>query len=286
MPEPPFVSLGELSKPATVLVEKISDAVGGVFKPYQIIRVAKAEAEADKIRAEAQILISDLQRRAMHRFLEEEGKKQANIESITAQALPLLDENANPKNVSNDWIANFFDRARIVSDVEMQQLWARVLAGEANDPGTFSRKTINLLADLGKVEAEWFTMLCGYIWNIGGLSPLIYDIFHGIYLNNGINFNVLVELEALGLIKISHPTVFSRAELLKVKEVTYFGRSVTLDLKTSKHNVIPTGHVILTVPGKELAGYCGSQPVPGFYEYIVEQWRSEAFRQHINCVEE
>ena len=34
--------------------------------------------------------------------------------------------------MEEDWIANFFDKCRIVSDSEMQSLWARVLAGEAN----------------------------------------------------------------------------------------------------------------------------------------------------------
>ena len=47
--ESSLINLGELSKPATVLIEKISEAVGGTFKPYQIVRVAKAEAQADRI---------------------------------------------------------------------------------------------------------------------------------------------------------------------------------------------------------------------------------------------
>src|SRR5207253_9454474 len=81
--ESSLINLGELSKPATVLIEKISDAVGGIFKPYQIIRVAKAEAQADRVRAENQIEISDLHRRAFHRFLNEEAIKQNNIEQIT-----------------------------------------------------------------------------------------------------------------------------------------------------------------------------------------------------------
>lgn len=51
-----LINLGKLSKPATVLIEKISDAVGGIFKPYQIVRVAKAESEANRIQAESQIL--------------------------------------------------------------------------------------------------------------------------------------------------------------------------------------------------------------------------------------
>jgi len=31
-----LINLGELSKPPTVLIEKISDAIGEIFKPYQI----------------------------------------------------------------------------------------------------------------------------------------------------------------------------------------------------------------------------------------------------------
>lgn len=49
--ENPIAKLGDLTKPATVLIEKISEAVGGVFKPYQIVRVAKAEAEVGRIQA-------------------------------------------------------------------------------------------------------------------------------------------------------------------------------------------------------------------------------------------
>ena len=57
-----------------------------------------------------------------------------NMEGITAKALPLLNENAGPDSMDNDWIVNFFDKSRIVSDDEMQNLWSRVLAGEANAP--------------------------------------------------------------------------------------------------------------------------------------------------------
>jgi hypothetical protein len=145
-----LIDIGKLSKPATVLIEKISDAVGGVFKPYQIVRVARAESGANRIQAESQIEITDLHRRAMYRFLEEEAKKQLNIEAITQNALPLLEDKSAPENVADDWITNFFDKSRIVSDKEMQQLWSRVLAGEANAPGAFSKRTVNLLADLDK----------------------------------------------------------------------------------------------------------------------------------------
>jgi hypothetical protein len=81
-----IINLGDLSKPATVLIEKISDATGGIFKPWQIKRVAKAEAEADEIKAVSKLEITHLQHRALQRFIYEEAKKQKNIEDITRKA--------------------------------------------------------------------------------------------------------------------------------------------------------------------------------------------------------
>jgi hypothetical protein len=225
-----MINLGELSKPATVLIEKISDAVGGIFKPYQIKRIAKAEAEAQLIDAETQIQITDLHRRAMHRFVEEEAQKQANIENITAESLPLLEDNSAPDNVDDDWITNFFDKCRIVSDQEMQQLWSRVLANEANSPGTFSRRTVNLIADLDKQDAELFTELCRFGWMIGEVAPLVYDIQHDIYNKHGIHFTSLQHLESLGLVQFNGLASFSRPGLPKNFAVLYYGSPVALTM--------------------------------------------------------
>lgn len=160
------INLGDLSKPATVLIEKILDAVGGVFKPYEIRRVAKAEAEAKKIETVAKFEIIELQQRALRRFLTEETIKQNNMEAIILEALPALKPNAKPQEVEQDWIANFFDKSRLISDTEMQKLWAKILAGEGNSPGSFSKKTINLMSDLDKRDAilfENYVILCGIL---------------------------------------------------------------------------------------------------------------------------
>jgi hypothetical protein len=129
-----LINLGDLSKPANTFIKKISDAIGGLYKPFQIRRVAQAEADADKIRAVAQIEITELQHRAVSRLFAEEAKKQHNIEAITLKALPDIKSDSLPENVEDDWIANFFDKCRLISDEQMQSLWARILAGEANSP--------------------------------------------------------------------------------------------------------------------------------------------------------
>lgn len=272
--ENPIAKLGELSKPATVLIEKISDAVGGVFKPYQIVRVAKAEAEANRIQAESQIQVTDLHRRAMHRFLEEEAKKQSNIETITQNAIPLLEDKSSPQNVSDDWITNFFDKSRIVSDEEMQGLWSRVLAGEANEPGAFAKRTVNLLADLDKDDAILFTKLCGFGWMIGNVVPLIFDVQAKIYNDLGINFGSLSHLESLGLIQFNHLSGFRRLRVPKTPTVFYYGQPVELTLPKDSDNEIELGHVLLTRAGQQLAPVCGSKSVDGFFEYVKERWAS------------
>ena len=106
-------NLGELSKPATVLIEKISKLVEGIAAPFQIRRVAKAEAEAAVIKAQSQIEITDLQRRAVQRWIGEETRHQKNMEDITAESIPHLSDDANPDAMDDDWIANFFDKCRI-----------------------------------------------------------------------------------------------------------------------------------------------------------------------------
>ena len=167
------VNGGGLTRPATVLIEKISDAVGGIAKPYQIERVAKAEAKADRIRTESEIEIADLRFRAASRFVEEETRRQLNMENIVRRALPRLTDDAEPEKMEDDWITNFFEKSRIVSDEEMQELWSRVLAGEANNSGSFSRKTINILHDMDGQAADLLRAVCGFSWNIDGRAAQV-----------------------------------------------------------------------------------------------------------------
>ncbi len=271
-----IINFGELSKPATVLIEKISDAVGGYFKPYQIKRVAKAEGNADIIKAQAQIDVTDIQRRAISRFVFEEARKQDNIEKITEKAIPQLEECSAPQNVEDDWIINFFDKCRIVSDDDMQKLWSRVLADEANSPGAFSRKTVNLLADLDKSDAELFIRLRSFGWMIGDIVPLVYDFQDEIYNRHGINFSSLAHLESLGFVQISQISEFQRSKLPKKVTVSYYGRPVELTFPTDADNELDLGKVLLTRAGQELAPVCGSKPVNGFFDFVYNKWASQS----------
>ncbi len=271
-----LINLGEMTRPATVLIEKISDAIGGYFKPYQIKRVAKAESEAEIIKAQAQIEITDLQRRALVRFVAEEALKQDNIEKITQKALPHLEESAKPQDIENDWIVNFFDKCRIVSDEEMQSLWAKVLSGEANSPGSYSKRTVNLLGSLDKADAHLFTSLCGFGWFIGDIVPLIFDVQQPIYNSRDINFDSLSHLDDIGLVSFENLSGFMIMKLPKRITVYYYGIPLNIEFDKEKDNDLQIGKVLLTKTGQQLASICGSKPVDGFQDYTIEKWTQQS----------
>lgn len=270
-----LLNMGELSRPATVLIEKISDAVGGIAKPWQIRRVAKAEADADKIRAVSNIEIDELQRRALQRFIMEEARKQRNIEEITAKALLRVVNEAQPENIEDDWIANFFDRCRLISDEEMQTLWSKLLAGEANSPGTYSKRTVNLLGSLDKSDASLFQSLCGFCWSMGHMVPLIYDVSAEIYTRQGINFSALKHLDEIGLLSFEPLISYNLNNIPKRSVVYYYERPVYIEFDKENDNEFRLGHVMLSKTGQELAPICDSGPVPGFYDFIFEYWEAK-----------
>ena len=273
-----LLNLGKLSKPANTLINKISKAAGVLFEPHQIKRVAKAKVEAARIEAQSEIEITDLHRRAMRRWVEEEAQRQKNMEDITAKALPHVNENAKPDSIEDDWIANFFDKSRIVSDNEMQDLWSRVLVGEANSPGTYSKRTVNFLSDLDKTDAELFTKLCGFGWQIRDIMPLffmplVFDVQAEIYNRCGIDFDTLSHLDDIGLVQFNILAGFARAELPKSIVLLYDGRPLHLNLPNDADNELQIGTVLLTRIGQELAPICGSKPVEGFWEYVRDKWK-------------
>ena len=268
-----IVNVGDLTKPATVLIEKISDAIGGIFRPYQVRRIAEAEAQADRTKAISQIEITELQRRAMYRFFSEEAKKQQNIESITARALPELAETASPENIEDDWITNFFDKCRLISDEEMQLLWSKVLAGEGNTPGQYSKRTINTLSTLDKSDAELFRSLCSFCWKIEDVIPLIYDLEGAIYTEAGIDFSALRHLDEIGLITFAE-SGFLRCKLPQNMTIAYFGELLEVIFPKRQGNELDAGFVLLSKAGQDLAQVCGPAPLPRFREYTIGKWKS------------
>ena len=171
MSDNPLMNIGDLAKPATALIEKVAEAANIRYEPKHTVKMAIAEAEAAEIKAEAdikiakakaesEIEITDLHRRAVPRWLAEQGQQQESMENTITKAIPQLNEDADPNAIDDDWIIKFFDKCRLVTDENVQNLWASILAGEANSKGSYSPKALTTLADMNQKGLTLFNTFC------------------------------------------------------------------------------------------------------------------------------
>ena len=280
MPDGALINLGELSKPATVLIEKISGAVGVLYEPTRIRREARAKADAALIEAESVLEITDLERRAMGRFVHEQTREQKNIEDITTKALPHLSDTANPAAIDDDWLAEFFARSRRVSNQQMQDLWARILSGEANKPESVSKRTLEFVALMDRADAETFSKLC----NLSACSlgePIVFDTNDAILAKAGLQYTDLAHLDSIGLVQLSEGlATFIRQGVGETTHIEVAGRVLTITIpepKKDKPRNIVFGRLMFTRTGRELRRFVAIEPVDGFYDYCVEHWHKEKY---------
>ena len=275
------ISLFGLGKPAKVLVEKVANAFGRHFDSSQTVRMAEAEARAYHIleinKAETDLEGADLRRRAAARLINEEMTNQSNIENITEKATHYLNDDATPEVIEDDWIRNCIDKGKMVSDDGMQDWWARILAGEANNPGSFSRRTVNLVADLEKGDAELFRSFCSFVWmSEDSPWPFVFDTHHQVYNQQSISFSSIGHLDSLGLVRFNDLDGFVFQDVVKRVGLSYHGKLVILAFPNDAGNKLDLGKVLFTQSGRELSRICEASPAEGFFEYVYDRWANES----------
>ncbi|WP_373502931.1 DUF2806 domain-containing protein [Aestuariivirga sp.] len=132
-------SLEGLSDAAKILVKRLSNELGAFTRPVHARRLAKAKADIAILEAQTQNKLSEIQERGLRRMVSEEGRHQENIESIATKAIPHIADNAKPAEIEQDWMTEFFEKCRLISNAEMQEIWARLLAKESNTPQSVSK---------------------------------------------------------------------------------------------------------------------------------------------------
>ena len=282
-----LIDFGDLSQPATVLIEKVSDAVGGLARPWQIKRIAEAEAKSEIIKAETRIKIDDLNRRALHRLAAEEGRKQANMESIAYGSTKYLSKNPNPADLENDWIAYMFDRCRNVSDPDIQDIWSRILAQQTNDPGTVSRTTLDSLAKIDKKTALNFLKLTSSVFVIvdkkSSKNSMIQYISLPYFRNEFLKFTDLQYLSEIGLINISIGAFFNSAYSVETditNPVVLYG-STKIQLSLGKDYTISVGNIILIKSGDDLFKVVEQSIDPHTLSTVLAYWKTLNYKPEI-----
>ncbi|MFQ7221935.1 MAG: DUF2806 domain-containing protein [Lachnospiraceae bacterium] len=98
-----------------------------------------------------------------------------------------------------DWFMRFFEAVGNVSDETMQNLWAKILAREIAQPSTFSLKTVDVMRNLSKRDAELFIKVCSHSFISSATNYFLPNEDEFIeYV--GIQYADIMKLSELGLI--------------------------------------------------------------------------------------
>lgn len=272
------VNAGKFAKPMNTLIEKIANATGVIYEPTKIRRKAKAEADAAKTKALVDLEIEEIQKRALNRLVNEEIKKQENIEAITEKSFDSIKENASPENIEDDWISNFFDKCKLISDEDMQKLWGKVLAGEANTPGKHSKRTIEFMTTMDRYDAEIFNKLSHFCWIFDDIQPIILN-HKDKETNKLLSYNELTHLESIGLITTES---FGLVKLIanKIEAICFYkGRQLNIKASNSKNYKVNIGIIALTKIGQDLMSIIldNQNYESSYYDSIITSFYKQGF---------
>ena len=186
-----------LSKLLDYTASGIGAVAGPMLAPWQARREAAAlritaEGQADALRSIAaaqsdardalasassnfQVEI-DIAETVRQRIQFQEEKRQGNIGAVVGQTAELLGDNDVPdQEPDHDWTARFFNYIQDVSSEEMQLLWAKVLAGQIEQPGSISIRALSILRNLDNATAKLFQLLCSACVKISPDGSLVMD---------------------------------------------------------------------------------------------------------------
>ncbi|MRR49913.1 MAG: DUF2806 domain-containing protein [Rhodocyclaceae bacterium] len=286
-----------VSKPATKLIEVISAGMGRLYEPvatrrkadadaYAVKALSVAEGEAAIVKAETQALAqvrqleilangdAELIQRARLRVLTREVEGQCNVEAIAEQALKHLPASVSEAPVSDDWRRKFFLEAENVCDADLQLLWGKVLAGETASPGSYSVRTLGILKNVSRYEAEIFMTFCG----------LASDHGHVVNMGNnklkefGISYGSLLTLRDAGLLHENdnlHRDFGDLPDLMASMVEINNGVFIELSAPNIRNMKIPC--YPLTQAGQELRNLIPPNPCEPYLKAMGQYLRQKGF---------
>lgn len=141
------------------------------------------------------------------------------IETATKTAKYIDQDKPNDIKMDNDFFWNTIEHAKTISDEDVQELVAKILAGEYNQPGIYSMSTLQTLKMLGKNEIELFEKICSLcvVCVDKRLIPAVIfslpDSIEPLMRSLEIDFGSLQELQNLGLfLPDSMSSIFNNPE--------------------------------------------------------------------------
>ena len=234
-------------------ISVVSSVVGGLFTTI-FLRRNTSVAEFEKIKNGQFKEVADSLLKA-GKMTYVEYYQASNFLEVAKKADKYYSEIHHDNNNANydfDWFVRFYEAVGNISDEVMQDLWAKLLAGEVAEPSSFSLKTIDVLRNLSKQDAELFSLICSHSVMTRGQNFLPhYDTYlekHNIYYTD------IMKLNEQGLI-FNDGTIGFSISIGQNPNVLFWNNDLVMTIESSddKNIEIHIKTYPFTKAGQELA---------------------------------
>lgn len=214
-------------------------------------------------------------------------RKQQNIENIIQKAIKYCSDSEVTDRADKDWFNSFIGLAEDVSNNTMQDLWAKILAGEITSPGSFSLKSLKAFRTMSINEAKLLAKACSLavkdhskrnIRVISGASqtPGLFNFFsknreHRLNLASfGLSYTELLILADNHLVFIQESET---APLIKNEVIPFSYNGINLTVTAKKNNCLFSFYKFTPI-GAELAQLIADQPDNKYLTTLKQEFAS------------
>ncbi len=223
---------------------------------------------------------------AFARAVEEEDERQAtNVIDTLKQADSVVDwEKVDLDKFNPEFARRWCSEASNVSDETLQNLWARLMKGELESPGSVSNDTMTVARDMTKARAEEFQILCSSaLYDLDGIPAIVVGC--GSPGSNslrpyGLSYDILMRLAHHRLINgdmNSYLTISGDPSGL-IYAANHQGRTLLLQSPPDS-GVYPPGRningILFTPAGKELFRVVERIPVPEYTQAMLQDLQNQ-----------
>lgn len=204
------------------------------------------------------------------------------IQTAVKSAKYIDSSKPNDIKIDNDFFWNTIEHAKTVSNDEMQELVAKIIAGEYNKPGSYSMSTLQTLKMLGKSELELFENICSLCFDSYHIPKSVFsstDDILNILSNLGVHFGILQELQNLGLILPNDMTNNYENPEKKKYPIQYANRIIIFESKSETNlNIRTPSYYSLSANGKQIIQHLNPKFSEDYYKWLKLNYKIDNYK--------
>lgn len=241
-------------------------------------KVSEWKAQGDAIKKHIADGYEDAKQKGLGLQYVSAFRENTNLINISAKAARYVNqEKENDIAMDNDVFWGLIDHSKNISNDEMQDLIAKIIAGEYNVPGTYSMSTLQTIKMLGKNELELFEKMATLIVNGDQIPHNIFTLpesIKEIMAQLGLDFGSLQLLQNLGLVLPNDMRRSMRNPNKLPFEISYFDKNIIFNPENDNFiDIQMPNYYGLSPVGKQILRHLKPKFDNNYYEWLKTNYK-------------